>query len=67
VTTERTLVIEAPAGSRRRGFESYTVQDLLLAPHIRFRRERWVTPDVSGNAARPAAVAIVLPRFPVFL
>ena len=24
VTTERTLVIEAPAGSRRRGFESYT-------------------------------------------
>ena len=46
VTTERTLVIEAPAGSRRRGFEPFTVQDLLLAPQvIRFRRERWVTPD----------------------
>ena len=32
VTTERTLVIEAPAGSRRRGFEPFTVQDLLLVP-----------------------------------
>jgi hypothetical protein len=31
-TAERTLVVEAPAGSRRRGFESYTVQDLILAP-----------------------------------
>jgi len=46
VTTERTLVIEAPAGSRRRGFEPFTMQDLILAPQvIRFRRERWVTPD----------------------
>jgi septal ring factor EnvC (AmiA/AmiB activator) len=27
VTEERTLVIEAPAGSRRRGFEPFTVQD----------------------------------------
>src|SRR4051794_25473984 len=46
VTEERTLVIEAPEGSRRRGFEPFTVQDLILAPQvIRFRRERWVTPD----------------------
>src|SRR3954454_9102446 len=46
VTEERTLVIEAPAGSRRRGFEPFTVQDLILAPQvIRFRRERWETPD----------------------
>jgi hypothetical protein len=46
VTTERTLVIEAPVGSRRRGFEPFTVQDLILAPQvIRFRRERWLTPD----------------------
>src|SRR3954452_10339772 len=46
VTEERTLVIEAPAGPRRRGFEPFTVQDLILTPQvIRFRRERWVTPD----------------------
>src|SRR3954452_4798147 len=46
VTTERTLFIEAPAGSRRRGFEPFTVQDLILTPQvIRFRRERWLTPE----------------------
>jgi hypothetical protein len=45
-TEERTLVVEAPAGSRRRGFEPFTVQDLILTPQvILFRRERWVTPD----------------------
>src|SRR3954454_16462178 len=44
VTEERTLVVEAPAGSRRRGFEPFTVQDLILTPQvILFRRERWVT------------------------
>src|SRR5215208_8061088 len=32
VTEERTLVIEAPAGSRRRGFKPFTVQDLMLTP-----------------------------------
>src|SRR3954454_3044976 len=46
VTEERTLVVEVPAGSRRRGLEAYTVEDLILAPQvIRFRRERWVTPE----------------------
>src|SRR3954468_13634300 len=46
VTEERTLVVEAPVGSRRRGFEPFIVQDLILAPQvIRFRRERWLTPD----------------------
>src|SRR3954452_15546846 len=46
VTTERTLVIEAPAGARRRGFELFTLPDLILTPQvIRFRRERWLTPD----------------------
>ena len=46
VTEERTLVIEALAGSRRRGFEPFTVQDVILVPQvIRFRRERWVTPN----------------------
>jgi len=36
----------SPPGSRRRGFEPFTVQDLILTPQvILFRRERWVTPD----------------------
>jgi Transposase IS66 family len=46
VTEERTLTVAAPPGSRRKGYEPYTVQDLVLAPQvIRYRRERWVTPD----------------------
>jgi hypothetical protein len=46
VTEDRTLVVEVPPGSHRRGFETFTVQDLVLTPQvIRFRRERWVTPD----------------------
>jgi hypothetical protein len=46
VTEERTLTVAPPPGSRRKGYEPYTVQDLVLAPRvIRYRRERWVTPD----------------------
>ena len=46
VTEDRTLVVEVPPGSHRRGFETFAVQDLVLIPQvIRFRRERWVTPD----------------------
>src|SRR5512134_2788398 len=45
-TDERTLTVAVPPGSRRKGYETYTVQDLVLAPKvIRYRRERWVTPD----------------------
>jgi hypothetical protein len=46
VTEERTLTVAPPPGSRRKGYEPYTVQDLVLSPRVvRYRRERWVTPD----------------------
>jgi hypothetical protein len=43
---DRVLTVAVPVGSRFKGYESFFVQDLELRPTaIRFRRERWVTPD----------------------
>src|SRR3954453_1989890 len=43
---ERVLTVAPPPGSRRKGYQPYTVQDLVLSSRVvRHRRERWLTPD----------------------
>jgi Transposase IS66 family len=46
INRTETLSVEAPAGSRRQGFEEIIVQDLMVkAETTLYRRERWETAD----------------------